>query len=665
MAYFVTGATGFIGMHLVDLLLARRGNIYVLVRSGSKTAFRRQAERWGDAAGRVIPVTGDLSRPGLGLAKKDLETITGKVRHFFHCAAIYDLTNDDAEAQVKVNVEGTRHAVELAEKMGAGCFHHVSSIAAAGRYSGHFREDMFDEWAPTDDPYFRTKHDSEAVVRFESKIPWRIYRPGIVVGHSRTGEISKIDGPYYLFRLIKRLRHALPSWMPLIGIEGGKLNVVPVDYVTAAMDHIAHKRGCDRETFHLVAPEPISVGQVMNTFAEAACAPQFSLRIDQQLLGLLPTGVLNLIGNLAPVRRIIDTLLGDLDIPRAMFQYLSFDTLFDDREARKALAGSGISCPPLSSYAPVLWDYWARHMDPDLFRDHTLKGAVRDRVVLITGASSGIGKATALLLATAGARVLLVARDPEKLGETQREVEARGGRAWTYSADLADLESCDSLIEQVLADHGHVDVLVNNAGRSIRRSLELSYDRFHDFERTMQLNYFGSVRLIMNLLPSMLERKRGQVINISSIGVQANMARFSAYVASKAAIDAFARCAQTEFLDRNIVFTNVYMPLVRTPMIAPTSHYKYMPTLSPEEAADMVAKAVLDRPKQVSTRLGTAAAVGWALWPKAMDVILNTGYKLFPDTAAARGDGKEVPGETAEMGTEAATFAALTRGIHW
>lgn len=662
MSYFVTGGTGFVGMHLIDRLLAREGTIHVLVRAGSKARFKRLANRWGDQANRVIPVTGDLTRPGLGISRKDLAALTGVVRHFFHCAAIYDLSNDDAEAQLAVNVEGTRHAVDFAGKLDVECFHHVSSIAAAGEYRGHFREDMFDEWAPTDDPYFRSKHDSETVVRFDSKVPWRIYRPGIVVGHSETGEISKIDGPYYLFKLIQRLRHALPGWMPLIGIEGGRLNIVPVDYVAAAMDHIAHSRGRDRETFHLVAPEPLSVGRIMNIFADAAHAPGFSLRIDHRLLGLLPKGVVDLIGKMPPVRRIVDSLLGDLGIPRELFRYMSFATLFDDRETQKVLKGSGIQCPDLADYAPVLWDYWERHLDPDLFRDRSLSGHIKDRVVLITGASSGIGKASALRLAAAGARVLLVARTLEKLEETRREIESHGGKAWIYSADVSEMASCDKLIKDVLEDHGKVDVLINNAGRSIRRSLELSYDRFHDFERTMQLNYFGSVRLVMNLLPSMIERQSGQVINVSSIGVQTNMARFSAYVASKAALDAFSRCAQTEFLDRNITFTNVYMPLVRTPMIAPTAHYKYVPTLSPEEAAELIAKAVLERPKQVSTRLGTAASVAWALWPKAMDVILNTGYKLFPDSAAARGDGKN---SDTEMAPEAAAFAALTKGVHW
>jgi NAD(P)-dependent dehydrogenase (short-subunit alcohol dehydrogenase family) len=664
MSYFVTGATGFVGTHLVDRLLERRGTIHVLVRPGSKARFRRLRERWGDRAERVIPVTGDLTKPRLGLSKKDLEALTGRITHFFHCAAIYDIGNQDGEAQHRANVEGTRQAVALAGALDAQHFHHVSSIAAAGPYRGHFREDMFDEWAPTDDPYFRTKHESEAVVRFESRVPFRIYRPGIVVGDSRTGEMGKIDGPYYLFKFIQKLRNALPRWVPLIGVEGGSLNIVPVDYVARAMDHIAHQKRVASDTFHLVAKDPVGVGEAMNLFADAAHGPRFTLRIDHRLLAFLPKGVLDFVGALPPVKRIVDTLLSDLGIPRALFSYMDFTTLYDDRETRRALKGSGIECPPLERYAPVLWDYWERNLDPDLYRDHSLSGRVREKVILITGASSGIGKATALHLAGAGARVLLVARTREKLEETQREIEARGGRAWIHTADVSDLASCDRLVEEVLAEHGRVDVLVNNAGRSIRRSLELSYDRFHDFERTMQLNYFGSVRLIMNLLPSMTARREGQIVNVSSIGVQANMARFSAYVASKAALDAFSRCAQTEFLDRNITFTNVYMPLVRTPMIAPTSHYKYVPTLSPEEAAELVAKALIDRPKQVSTRLGTAASVGWALWPKAMDVILNTGYTLFPESAAARGD-RTALREEKEPTPEAAAFAALTRGIHW
>ncbi len=157
---------------------------------------------------------------------------------------------------------------------------------------------------------------------------------------------------------------------------------------------------------------------------------------------------------------------------------------------------------------------------------------------------------------------------------------------------MADIASCDTLVQRVMNDHGGVDILINNAGRSIRRAIENSLDRFHDYERTMQLNYFGALRLIMGFIPSMLQKKRGHVINISSIGVLSNAPRFSAYVASKAALDAFSRCAVAEFSDSGIEFTTINMPLVRTEMIAPTKIYQHVPTLSPEEAADLIVQAI-------------------------------------------------------------------------
>ena len=234
------------------------------------------------------------------------------------------------------------------------------------------------------------------------------------------------------------------------------------------------------------------------------------------------------------------------------------------------------------SYADKIWDYWERNLDPDLFKDRSLRAAVNGRTVVITGASSGIGKSAALKIAAAGGIPLLVARGLEKLEETKAEIEAAGGTAYVYTADLSDMESIDDLCERMLADHPSIDVLVNNAGRSIRRSISLSLDRFHDFERTMQLNYFGAIRLVMGLLPHMKERRFGHIVNVSSIGVQTNPPRFSAYVASKSALDAWTRVVSSELVGDNITFTTIHMPLVRTPMIAPTKMYDSIPTLSPE-----------------------------------------------------------------------------------
>ncbi|MGY6553263.1 MAG: SDR family oxidoreductase [Wenzhouxiangella sp.] len=662
MTYFVTGGTGFIGRNLIDQLLARKGTIYVLVRRGSKKKFNQLVEdRWSEHARRLVAVTGDLTKPVLGLSSADREALGGKVRHFFHLAAVYDLKASETDNQA-ANIDGTRHAIQCAEALKAKCFHHTSSIAAAGLFRGTFREDMFEEASGLTHPYFRTKHDSEGLVRKHCSIPWRVYRPGIVVGHSKTGEIDKIDGPYYFFKLIQKMRRMLPPWVPTLGLEGGRVNLVPVDFVARAMDHIAHKPKLDGQCFHLTDPHPKRIGEVMNLFAEAAHAPVMSMRLDARLFSLIPAPVKQGLGMLPPVRRIINQVLKDLGIPKDMLSFFNYPTHFDTREAERALKGSGISVPSLDTYAWVLWDYWERHLDPELFIDRSLSGRVRDKVVLITGASSGIGKATALMMAQAGAKTIIVARGEEQLLETKAEIEAEGGQAFPYTCDLADLKDADRLIEQVLADHGHVDILVNNAGRSIRRSISLSYDRFHDFERCMQLNYFGALRLIMGFLPVMEKRRSGQIINISSIGVLSNAPRFSAYVASKAALDAFSRCAASEFNDTGVSFTTINMPLVRTPMIAPTKIYESVPTITPEDAADMVKQAVIYRPQRIATRLGIFAQVLHTVAPKSSEIIMNSAFRMFPDSSAAKG---EASGQEDQPTQEQVAFASLMRGIHW
>ena len=538
----------------------------------------------------------------------------------------------------------------------------MSSIAAAGLYKGYWREDMFEEARDYKKPYFRTKHEAEAVVRYECEIPYRIYRPGIVVGDSRTGEISKIDGPYYFFRFLKKIRAALPQWVPIVGIEGGRLNVVPVDYVVDATDYLAHKKGLNGRCFHLTDPEPYRAGEVLNIFAKAGHAPRFVMRLDYRMFAIIPKALRDGVVNLPPVRRIIDTILADMGVPRQVMMYIDYPTRFDCRDTMRELEGSGIACPRLEDYAATLWDYWERNLDPDLFRDHTLKGAVEGRVVLITGASSGIGRATALKVAKAGAKTLLVARNLENLEGTKAAIEAKGGEAHVYSADLTIIEECEKLIERVMRDHGRIDTLINNAGRSIRRSIHNSYDRFHDFERTMQLNYFGAVRLILGVLPSMEKNGGGHIINISSIGVLANAPRFSAYVASKAALDAFSRCARPEFLDKNVYFTTINMPLVRTPMIGPTSFYDEVPTLSSDEAADMVCHALIEKPKRIATSLGIFAQIVTTLTPQLTDVVLNTAYKLFPESAASKGEDRA---KDVQPSAEAVAFASLMRGVHW
>lgn len=249
---------------------------------------------------------------------------------------------------------------------------------------------------------------------------------------------------------------------------------------------------------------------------------------------------------------------------------------------------------------------------------------ISGRTILITGASSGVGEAAAVAFAERGASVILVARSADDLAAVRDRITRAGGLAHSVPCDLTDPEDVESLVATVNAELGPVDVLVNNAGRSIRRTVTESVDRFHDYERTMALNYFGPVRLTLALLPGLLDRGEGHVVNVATWGVPGGvMPRFGAYHASKAAISAFGRDLGAEVTGRGVAVTTVHFPLIRTPMIAPTAEYDRMPALTAEQAAGWLLEAVRTRPIELMPRYAEFLRWLGAVAPSFTDSIVR------------------------------------------
>ncbi len=629
MRYVVTGGTGFIGRRLVSRLLALPDTsaVHVLVRRDSLGRFERLAQCTDDGPDpRLKPLVGDLTETDLGLTDATVAPL-GAIDHVVHCAAIYDITATE-DQQRAANVDGTRAVIALSRRLDA-TLHHVSSIAVAGTYRGVFTEDDFDVAQDLPTPYHRTKFEAEMLVRSAEGLRFRIYRPAVVVGDSRTGEMDKIDGPYYFFGILKALA-GLPRFTPMVLPDTGRTNIVPVDFVVEAVATLMHLDGRDGQTFHLTAPKTTGLRGIYRGVAPAAGLPP--------LVGSLPRAaaapLLQVSGRAKVLRNMAATQLG---IPGEILDVVELAPTFTCERTVDALRGTGISVPEFASYAPQLWRYWAEHLDPHRARRDDPAGPLVGKHVIITGASSGIGRASAIAVAERGATVFALARTAEALDDLVEEIRESGGDAHAFTCDVTDSAAVEHTIKDILGRFGHVDYLVNNAGRSIRRSVVASTDRLHDYERVMAVNYFGPVRLVLALLPHWRERQFGHVVNVSSAGVQAASPKYSAYIPSKAALDAFSEVVGTETLSDHITFTNIHMPLVETPMIAPSRRLDPMPPITAEHAAAMVVRGLVEKPTRIDTPVGTLSDIGMYFTPRLSRRVLHQLYLGYPDSAAARG----------------------------
>ena len=657
---FVTGASGFLGKNLMERLIDNHHQITVLLRNTQHLHKQNLIHDWqqrvekikiagGDPS--VDVVEGDVVEDGIvknesvdvSLEKTDATNplLFSNYDHIYHLAAIYDL-GASKEKTLLVNVQGTENILKKMDEDGfSGCFHSVSSIAVAGNFKGAFSELMFDEGQRQEHIYNRSKFLSEKLVREKResspKYDVRIYRPSAIVGHSKTGEMDKIDGPYYGFAVVGGLKRVFPSWFPLaLPKNNALMDMVPVDYVADALYSISQldKVDNDQFCFHLTDPNAPTITTAIKLLLKAADGPKVTATFNNGLTRMYP-GLVSLAGNLQSVETIKNEVLGRFDIPNQVFDAMMEGAEFDAAQTTALLAKQGVVLPPFSSYVDNLWDYFNRHLDSKRNKASRYEKALRGKVVLITGGSSGIGLASAKRIVAYGAKVILVARSQDKL-ETAYTVlkpiaDEHDASIEILPCDISDLSACDDLVKHLIEHYGNVDIFFNNAGRSIRRSISESLDRFHDLERTMQLNYFGAVRIIHGLLPSMVEHQSGHILNSSSMGTMSPTPRFSAYMASKSAMDAYTDALAAEYLNHNIHVTSIKFPLVKTGMIAPTKDYDDVDVASPEFAATLFLEAVLNKPRKQILTQGVWMGLANLFTPKIMTHVYNFGYRIWPD----------------------------------
>ncbi|WP_026919435.1 SDR family oxidoreductase [Gordonia shandongensis] len=635
-SYFVTGGSGFLGRRVIARLLHEhpQAAVYALVRPSSLARFATAMQSL-DGGDRVISVPGDLTEPGLGLRRGDLPD---EIDHVVHLARVTDLTADDEDLR-RVTVEGTAAVARLAADRQA-ILHQLSSMAVAGDHDGDFAESDFDVDQGFPTAFHRAAYDAERTVRETDDLQWRIYRSAAVVGDSVTGETAAVTGPYYFFAHLAAIR-ALPSFLPVPMPNLRHVNVVPVDFVARALTALMTvDPGAGRRVFHLGDRRQRSITDLFNAVMPDRDAPRGVNAVPAAVLRpvLAATGR----GPLRPGR---DLLAAQAGLPPAVIDTAAQPVVFRSDDTLRRLATLGVDLPDLTEYGPRLWEFWRTHLDPARHRHVDPRGPLVGKHILVTGASSGIGRATARMCIRRGATVFLVAHEPERLAETAAELEAEVpkedlplGRAFAYPADITDESAVETLVKSVITEHGHVDVLVNNAGRSIRRATVNAVDRSHDYHRMMAVNYFGAVYLTLALLPHMIDRQAGHIVNVSSIEVQSRAPRFGAYAASKAALEAFSDATGAETLSDHVTFTNVRIPLTRTRMIVPTNAYETMRGIwSVDKAAHRVLHAIVGRPKRVNTLLGDLIDLGHHTAPRLTNRLLHQEFLINEESDASLG----------------------------
>ena len=615
MIYFVTGGAGQIGRFLIPRLLERGGSVYMLVGDDELGEFARLRAAWGAGEGQLIPVTGDVSRIRLGVSQHFQGQLKHKLDHFFHLATEFDFAAD-GEAQARRNVDGVRRALGLAETLHAGCFHLLSSVAAVGRFVGLSDEQTFAEAPTLNNPYYVSYYYAERLVR-ASTLPWRIYRPGVVVGDSLDGATNGINGLYYFFEAIRSLGEALPPWLRGATPEGGSLNLVPVDYVGQALDHLAHLQQGDGECFLLTHPQGISAGQLLRLLVVLAGGPTLSVWSQR-----LPYGLLSGLRPGAAGYALSERFLAPFGVPVEALELATSPTRYDGSKARELLEPADIHCPDVDEYVDVLWRYWLDRLS-DLNsrgpllgrlvdgwygrRNHSaLSREVSGKVVVVAGYPGQLAGSCAGKLSAAGAELILVGAGKRRL-QSEADRLARGGaRPKPYVCDLDEAAACARVARKILKNYGHVDVLLNISNQADGGAGAAGASSAAPGALARHL---GAMHLVHELSASMIARRQGHIVNV--------VARpRGATLAARSAADLVSRLLAAELASCGVRFDYLALPEAGRSEGGARRWLADALWHAPDEAAERVLKALTARPARLIRALAMLGPAGQSVVPE-------------------------------------------------
>jgi short-subunit dehydrogenase/thioester reductase-like protein len=629
-SYVITGASGFLGRQLLASLANENSHsrIFALIGCSKADDLRDWLRRNKTDTRNVTILTSNLEEQDCGLATEAFADLEPDNIHVYHCAAHYDLADDDSDKCMAANVAGTTNAIALAQRLNARSFNHMSTIAVAGVYHGVWTEAHFSEAGTWRNNYGRTKHMAEALVRNAPFPIVNIFRLGVLVGDSQTGQNFKSDGIYGFFPALEGLLNHLPSGTPLPSFGWGYIPICPVDHAAASVSALAATAEPGLNVFHLFEDEVLRVDDILQALIGAADRDH----------AVFPTGLSHLAGQynvlarhdrvLRQLKEEVFDVLRDFDIPVELLGEINHATQFTNATTSRRLQYLGIPSPRFRDYAPYIWRSWQAQ--------RTIEAKTRAATcfentnVLLTGGTSGIGSKIAQKLYVRNANIVVFSRNHDAFSKLQDRLgKPPPNRLRFVACDLMDDTSISDALTRLDADGWTPDIFIHAAGISIARNFLKMSEDIEETKRLTQVNFLSAAAIIRKILPGMVQSGRGHIVSLSSISCQMDIAEFASYSASKSALDQLMTALRAELLGKGIRFSTLHLPLVRTPMTRRNIRLRDVPMLSDEAAAARVIDAVVQQRFRTSEPFGLFLAVLKQLFPKGSLAASTLAWRVY------------------------------------